>query len=63
MNMVVDVLASNDWCNGVGLFLLHTTGTLKLSSLLLKTSLYSVGIAVDVVTLLNGENIGVVLLR
>ena len=61
--MVVDVLASDDWCNGVGLFLLHTTGALELSSLLLKTSLYSLGIAMDVVTLLDGKNVGVVLLR
>ena len=61
--MVMDMLAGNDWCNGVGLFLLHTTTALELSRLLLKTSLYSLGIAMNVVTLLDGKNVGVVLLR
>lgn len=61
MNMVVHVLASNHRCNGVGLLgPCFSTGVLELHTLLFKTSLNSIGVAVLDVTFLDcGHSVGV----
>ncbi len=60
--MVMDVLASNDRCNGVGLLLLDATRALKLSSFLLKTGLHRFWVTVLEVTLLGTHHLVRVLL-
>jgi hypothetical protein len=62
VNMVMDVLASNDRCNGVGLLLLDATRALKLSSFLLKTGLHRFWVTVLEVTLLGTHHLVRVLL-
>ena len=62
MDVVVDVLASNDGSNGVTLFLLHTTRTLELLSLLFETCLDSLRVAMLMVTLLDANHVVRVLL-
>lgn len=64
VNMMVDMLASNDWCNGVG-FLGTSFGTsaLKLQTLLFETSLYGFRVTVLVLTVLDRDHAVYVLLR
>lgn len=61
MDMVVHVLASDDWCNGVGLFgTCFRAGVLELHTLFFKTSLDGVGVTVLDLTLLHsGHPMGV----
>ena len=61
MDMVVDVLASNDRCNGVGLLgTCFTAGVLELQTLLFETRLDGVGVTVLNITLFNsGHSVGV----
>lgn len=62
MDMVMDVLASNDWGNRVRLFLLDATRALELSRFLLETGLNSLGVAVLKVTLFGSHHLVSVLL-
>ena len=62
--MVVHVLASNDWCNGVGfLGTCFRAGVLELHTLFFKTSLDGVGVTVLDFTLLNSGHSVRVLFR
>lgn len=63
MNVVVDVLSSDDWCNRVAL-MRGTLGAsvLKLQTLLLETGLDGFWVAVLVLTMLNRNNVVLVLL-
>lgn len=54
---MVNVLASNDWGNGVGLFLGHTTVALELSGFLFEAGFDSIGIAMLMVTFLDGDDV------
>lgn len=55
MNMVVHVLASNDWCNRVALLgTCFGAGVLELHTLFFKTRLDGVGVTVLNLTFLNG---------
>lgn len=63
VNVVVNMLASNDGGNRVSLLFGYTTVALELSSFLLETGLDSLGIAVLVVTLLNGDDVVLMLFR
>ena len=63
MNMVVDVLASNDWCDGMSFLCASIgTGVLKLETFLLKTSLDRFRIAVLVLTMFDRYNVVLMLL-
>ena len=62
MNVVVNMLAGNDWSNGVALLLLDGARALELGSFLFETRLDSVRVAVLVVTLLNADHVVRVLL-
>ncbi len=64
MDMVVDMLASDDGSNGVRL-LCATFGalTLELQTLLLETGLDSLGVTVNVLTMLHRNNVVMMLLR
>lgn len=57
MNMVVDVLASNDWGHRMALFLAHLSAILELCSLLLKTSGDGFGVAVLVLTVFHRNDV------
>ncbi len=61
MNMVMYVLASDDWCNGVGLLGTDlSAGVLELHTLLFEASLDGVGVTVLDFTLLNcSHSVGV----
>lgn len=64
MNMMVHVLAGNDWCNGVGLLgTCFSAGILELHALFFETSLDGVGIAVLKLTLLDSGHAVMVLFR
>ena len=54
---MVDVLASNDWGDGVGLFLGHTTVALELRRFLFEAGLDCIGIAMLMVTFLNRNDV------
>lgn len=58
MDVVVDMLASNNWRNGVS-FLSGTfcSSVLKLRALLLKTCLDSIGITVLMLSVLDGDDV------
>lgn len=62
MNVMVDVLASNDRSYRVGLLLRDTTVALELSSLLFETGLDSFFITMDEVTLFDGKDVDLMLL-
>lgn len=63
MYMVVDMLASNDWCNRVGFSCTRlSTSILKLHAFLLETSLDGFWITVLMLTVFNRDNFVVVLL-
>ena len=57
VNVVVNVLASNDWGDGVGLFLVHSAVALELSRFLFEAGFDSLGIAMLMVTLLDGDDV------
>lgn len=57
MNVVVNVLTSNDWGDGVGLFLAHSAVALELSRFLFEAGFDSLGIAMLMVTLLDGDDV------
>ncbi len=61
MNMMMHVLASNDWCNRVGLFgTCFSTGVLELQTLFFKTSFDGAGVTVLNLACLNsGHSVGV----
>ena len=61
MNMMVHVLASNDWCNGMGLLdTCFGAGVLELHTLFFETSLDGAGVTVLDLTLLDGgHSVGV----
>ena len=63
MNMVVNMLAGNDWSNRVTLLLLDGARALELGGFLFETSLNSLRVAVLVVTLLNADHVVRMLLR
>ena len=55
---MVDMLSSNDWCNGVGLLGTSLgTSILELHTLLFETSLDGLGVAVDVLTVLDRDHV------
>jgi len=55
---MVDMLASDDWCNGVGLLCTSLgTSILELQTLLFETSLNGLGVAVDVLTVLDRDHV------
>lgn len=57
MNMVVHMLASNDWCNGVGLLGTNFSArVLVLHTLLFKTSLDGTRVTMLNLTLLNSRH-------
>lgn len=61
---MVDMLASNDWCNGVALLRgTLNAAILKLQTLLLKTGLDGIWIAVHMLAMLDGDHVVGVLLR
>ena len=62
MNVVVNVLTSNDWGNGVGLFLVHSTVALELGRFLFEAGCDSIGIAMLMVTFLDGDDVVVMFL-
>lgn len=62
MDMVMHVLPSDDWCNGVGLLgTCFSASVLELQTLLFKTSFDSVGITMLDFTLLDSGHSVVVL--
>ena len=62
MNMMMNVLTSNDWGDGVGLFLGHTTVALELGRFLFEAGLDCIGIAVLMVTFLDRNDVVMMLL-
>ena len=63
MNVVMHVLAGNDWCNGVGLLgTCFSAGILELHTLFFKASFNGAGVTVVDLTLLHsGHSVGVLL--
>ena len=57
VNVMVNVLTSNDWGDGVGLFLVHSAVALELSRFLFEAGFDSLGIAMLMVTLLDGDDV------
>ena len=57
VNVVMNVFTSNDWGDGVGLFLGHTTVALELSSFLLEAGFDSIGIAMLMMAFLDGDDV------
>ena len=54
---MVNVLPSNDWGNGVGLFLAHSSVALELSGFLFEAGFDCIGIAMLMVTFLDGNDV------
>jgi hypothetical protein len=64
MNMVMHMLSSDDWCNGMGLLSSGLgTGVLELATFLLESCFDSSGITMDMLTGFHAHNLVSVLFR
>ena len=58
MNVMVDMLAGNDWCNGVGLFDASVDpGVFELGLFLLESGFHRLGISVSMFSHLGRDNV------